>query len=189
MAITLDGTAGINTSGTLVATGSLTTSSSLTTGTGAIYNGIQSSTTVASTSGTSIDFISIPAWVKRITIMGSGVVAGTGVTGLRLGTSSGFVSTGYTAASNNFTGSATGGDNNTTYFYIRNPDFNGAMTLNLLNASTNTWTFTGISSAAATNTGTALGSGVISLASTLTQIRIFPSSGSFSAGSINILYE
>jgi len=79
MSIVLDGTTGINTSGTLVATGSLTTSSNLTTGTGAIYNGIQSSTSVSTTSGTAIDFTNIPSWVKRITIMFNVVTTNSGL--------------------------------------------------------------------------------------------------------------
>jgi hypothetical protein len=149
---------------------------------------IVSGTAVATTSGTSISFTNIPSWVKRITIMGNGVVSG-GQNTLRLGTSSGIVSTGYTSASNNLTSSTVGGDNNTTYFYTRSTNFNGTWVLNLLNASTNTWTFTGMSADASGSTGMTFGSGVISLASTLTQLSIAPSSGSFSAGSINILYE
>jgi len=42
-----------------------------------VVNGVNSSivsgTAVASTSGTSIDFTSIPSWVKRITVMFNGV--------------------------------------------------------------------------------------------------------------------
>jgi hypothetical protein len=149
---------------------------------------IVSGTAVATTSGANVDFTGIPSWVKRITIMGSGVLSSGGIA-LRLGTSSGFVSTGYTAASNNLTSSSVSGDNNTVYFYIRSGALNGALVLNLLNASTNTWTFTGMSSEASGTTGISVGSGVISLASTLTQVRFLTPTGTFSAGSVNISYE
>ena len=45
----------------------------LTAPSGAIFNGIASGTAVASTSGTSIDFTSIPSWVKRVTVMLNGI--------------------------------------------------------------------------------------------------------------------
>ena len=59
---------------------------------------INSSTVVSSTSGTSIDFTSIPSWVKRITVMIYGVQKSTGSQLLfQLGTSGGIVSSGYNA--------------------------------------------------------------------------------------------
>ena len=149
---------------------------------------IVSGTAVATTSGSNVDFTGIPSWVKRITIMGSAVVGG-GNPALRLGTSSGIVSTGYTCASNNFTASATGGETNTTYFFVRSSSFNGTFVLNLLNAATNTWTFTGTAGEGSGVIGTTIGSGVISLANTLTQVRFLTVTGTFSAGSVNILYE
>jgi hypothetical protein len=189
------------TNGTLITTasGQTLTSPTITspTITGAVMSAMASSvitsgTAVAYTSFTTTsynDFTGIPNWVKRITIMGSGVVSSAGVIALRLGTSSGIVSTGYTAAGNNFTATATGGDNNTTYFYVRSAAFNGKMVLDLLSASTNTWTYQSISSEASGTTGLTLGAGVISLASTLTQVRFLSSTGTFSAGTINISYE
>jgi len=188
MAITLDGTAGINTSGTLVATGSLTTSSSLTTGTGAIYNGIQASTAVASTSGTSIDFTSIPSWVRRITVMLNGVsTSGTSILLIQIGSGS-ITNTGYISQGANGTTSVsqtTGfglGDNNTaalTYY--------GNAVLNLINA--NTWTFS--SSMAAVNKVAIGAGGSPSLAGALDRVRITTVNGTdtFDAGTINILYE
>jgi hypothetical protein len=56
------------------------------------------STAVASTSGTSIDFTGLPAWVKRITVSFQGVSTnGTSPVCALIGTSSGIVSTGYSA--------------------------------------------------------------------------------------------
>jgi len=108
MAITLDGTAGIT------ASGSLTTSSSLTTGTGAVYNSIQSGTAVASTSGTSITFTSIPSWVKRITVIFNNVsLSGTALGLVRLGTVSGIESTGYAGSATYISGTAPTTNNQT----------------------------------------------------------------------------
>jgi len=56
-------------------------------------------TSVATTSGTSIDFTGIPSWVKRITVMLNGVSTnGVEAVGIKLGTSGGIVSTGYVGA-------------------------------------------------------------------------------------------
>jgi hypothetical protein len=61
-----------------------------------------SGTAVASTSGTSIDFTSIPAWVKKITVMFDRVSTnGTSFVQVQLGTSGGFVITGYVSAASN----------------------------------------------------------------------------------------
>jgi hypothetical protein len=188
MPITLNGTTGINTDGTLVATGSLTTSSSLTTGTGAIYNGIQASTAVASTSGTSIIFTAIPSWVKRITIMLNGVINSTVSPIIQLGsgslTTTGYISTSTRTQSSSATGSSTSG------FIIlvpsaTNPNY-GTMVLNLL--SGNTWmsTHTGCNSVGDTYTG----SGTITLSGTLDRVSLTTTGGgTFSAGSVNIIYE
>ena len=77
---------------------------------------ITSGTSVASTSGTSIDFTSIPSWVKRITVMFNGVsTSGTSNHLIQLGagsvTSSGYTSTGISivnATANSSTTSAAG---------------------------------------------------------------------------------
>jgi len=57
-------------------------------------------TAVASTSGTAIDFTSIPSWAKRVTVMLNGVsVSGTSLIEVRIGTTSGIEATGYKSAS------------------------------------------------------------------------------------------
>ena len=57
---------------------------------------ITQGTAVASTSGTSIDFTGLPAWVKRITVNFSGVSTnGTSIPLLQLGDSGGIENTGY----------------------------------------------------------------------------------------------
>ena len=59
-------------------------------------------TAVASTSGTSIDFTGIPAWVERITVMFSGV-SGSGTSNflLQIGDAGGIENTGYSGGSFN----------------------------------------------------------------------------------------
>jgi hypothetical protein len=54
-------------------------------------------TAVATTSGTSIDFTSIPSWVRRITVVFDGVsTSGTSTVQIRIGDSGGVETTGYT---------------------------------------------------------------------------------------------
>ena len=193
MAITLDGTTGINTSGTLVATGSLTTSSSLTTGTGAIYNGIQASTAVASTSGTSIDFTSIPSWVKKITVMLNGVsLSGTSNILIQLGTSSGFTSTGYNNYAMTFGTTSGAGIGYTAGFGFRGSVAAALYSgnLNITNLNSNIWTvFGGIGNSALQDGSMTMGG--VSLAATLDRVRITTVNGTdtFDAGTINITYE
>ena len=67
---------------------------------------------------------------------------------------------------------------------------NGSVVLNLLNPATNTWTAMGLVSKSNTLVMSYVTSS-ISLASALTQVRVTSDggTGSFDAGSINIMYE
>lgn len=166
-------------------------SAGVTTNSGAEYNGIASSTAVASTSGTSIDFTGIPSWVRRITVMFAGVsTSGSSLVIAQIGSGS-FTTSGYlgsTAISATptalTTGMGTGGFNAAAE--VRN----GKLEISLLNPSTNTW----VGSAVMAGSNTAVlgyaGSSV-SLAGALDRVRITTVNGTdtFDAGSINILYE
>jgi hypothetical protein len=154
---------------------------------------ITQGTSVASTSGTSIDFTGLPAWVKRITVMLKGVSTnGTSLVVVRAGTSGGFVASGYVGA--NWMSNA----NNTAYstgllvgaLGAANYVFSGFVTLALQDSSTNTWTSSTIVGDSG-GVNVSQGGGYISLSGTLTQIRITTVNGTdtFDAGSINILYE
>lgn len=161
--------------------------------TGGIQGTITSGTTVASTSGTSIDFTNIPSWVKRITIMFSGVSTnGSTAILIQLGISSGFSNSGYIGCGSTIT--AAGAAGSTAYitgFGLRKVNVGdtrgGAVTLSTLGS--NLWTASGVSNP----DGSSLDfvAGYKTLADTLTQIRITTTSGTeaFDAGSINILYE
>ena len=150
-----------------------------------------SGTSVASTSGTSIDFTGIPSWVKRITVMFDGVSAnGTSLFRIRLGDSGGIEDTSYfsmitaaastVATSNTTTGfSAAGG--------VAARSYNGMMQIALIGS--NTWVAMGTFNDGAGNNY--FMSGTKTLSATLDRIRITTVNGSdtFDAGTINILME
>lgn len=155
---------------------------------------LNSGTAVASTSGTSIDFTSIPANVRRITVMFNGVsTSGTSYILVRLGTSSGIVSTGY-ASSAAYCGSNVAGINtNVGLFACGSQGASDVLSGQIVisNISGNTWVASG-TGAFTTNVYTYIvGGNSPSLASVLTTVRITTVNGTdtFDAGSINILYE
>ena len=148
------------------------------------------STAVASTSGTSIDFTSIPSWVKRITVMFSDLSTnGTSQYICQLGDSGGVENTGYAG------GILSGG---TFIAYSAGFSFNtnvaaasvyyGAITLAQLNG--NLWVATTACNASASFANGA-GSGSKTLSGTLDRVRITTVNGTdtFDAGTINIMYE
>jgi hypothetical protein len=152
-----------------------------------------SGTSVASTSGTSIDFTGIPSWVKRITVMFQGVSTnGTSNLLIQLGDSGGIETSGYLGAGA-FAGTSTGGANYTAGFGI-----NGANAANVMHgsiiisnfASGNEWIAAGNIALSSSAFVFSIG-GSKSLSDTLTQIRITTVNGTdtFDAGTINILYE
>jgi len=156
---------------------------------------ISSGTVVASTSGTSIDFTSIPSFVKRITVMFQGVSTnGTSNILIQLGDSGGIETTGYLGS----TTAATTGVSTVTFTtgfgvcasITANSILHGVATINLLDSSANTWSFgttTGLSNLSQSHFGGA----VKPLTNTLDRVRITTVNGTdtFDAGSINILFE
>ena len=162
-------------------------------GTTEFVDKIVSATAQASTSGTSVDFTSIPTWVKRITVMFTGVSTnGSNSLQVQLGAGS-FVTSGYLGAGSN---SAVGAVNFTTGFgsnlyNVNTAIFHGALTLSLLTG--NTWVASGVF-ARSDSTATGVTSGSIALGGTLDSLRVIGSatgtpSDTFDAGTINIIYE
>lgn len=153
-------------------------------------NSAITSGTAVSASSTSVDFTSIPNWVKRITVELVGVSTnGTSNFLIQLGTSSGVVSSGY------LSGLGTRGSDNTAtagFLVAINANaalnFSGIVPICLYN--TNAWVTSGamIRSDGFMN---AFGGSIASLGGTLDRIRITTVNGTdtFDAGSINILYE
>jgi hypothetical protein len=148
--------------------------------------------TAVTASGTSVDFTSIPSWVKRITVMFSGLsVSGSSLVQVQLGDSGGIETTGYASVAS----AGTTGGNSTTglvVYAVGNAAYslNGAVTI--FNISGTAWVS---SSTVATESGSgnsgSIGGGRKTLSDTLTQIRITTVNGTdtFDAGTINILYE
>jgi hypothetical protein len=157
-----------------------------------LSSNIVSGTTVASTSGTSIDFTSIPSWVKRITVMfnqistsgssnvivqvGAGSVATSGYLGATSVMTNVVVTANYTnglaIATLNAASSVIGG------------------VCTICNVSGNIWAM-GVTTSYSNGAGTMVGSTNITLGGTLDRVRITTVNGTdtFDAGSINILYE
>jgi hypothetical protein len=156
-----------------------------------VSSNIVSGAAVASTSGTSIDFTGIPSWVKRITVMFSGVSTnGTSVVQVQLGTSSGIESSGYAGetwqANTNNSGLGAG-----FAMGVSNAAANGAYgAVTLLLISNNVWVASG--TFGRTNfIDSVIINGSKSLSGTLDRVRVTTVNGTdtFDAGTINILYE
>ena len=181
MAVTINGSAGV------------------TTNTGAVYNGLQTGTAVASTSGTSIDFTSIPSWVKRITVMFNGVSTnGTSAITVRLGISSGVETTGYAGTTLGIgVGGSVAPSALSSGFQICDAavaaaaaTWSGQIIISQLNSSTNTWSASG-GFGRGDSAISGFSQGAKSLSGTLDRVRITTVGGTdtFDAGTINIIYE
>lgn len=153
-------------------------------------------TSVATTSGTSIDFTGIPSWVKRITVMLNGVsTSGTSPIQVQIGsgsvTTSGYLSYGGINGGANFSSAQA----STTGFA-----FAGAAAVNITYGVFSIYTYSGniyLATFSAGLSGTALapygmvGGGNVTLSGTLDRVRLTTINGTdtFDAGSVNILYE
>jgi hypothetical protein len=153
--------------------------------------------TAVTASGSTVDFTSIPSWVKRITVMLSGISftgTPTGNTLLLLGTGGTptYATSGYANQIMTTGASSMNTANFTTGFAVLNPNSSTILysaTYVLTNLSGNIWTFAG-SGADASGTRMYLSSGEVTLSAALTALRVDPNStDTFDAGSINILYE
>jgi hypothetical protein len=147
--------------------------------------------TAKTATGTSVDFTSIPNWVKRITVMFNGVSTnGTSNIQIQIGDSGGFEITGYLGAAvtlpSTFAAFSSG-------FVLTGS--NAAARVHqgqaiISNMGSNAWvesSILGRSDAA----DAVYGGGSKTLSDTLTQVRITTVNGTdtFDAGTINILYE
>jgi hypothetical protein len=149
-------------------------------------------TAVASTSGTSIDFTSIPSWVKRITVLCSGVSTnGSSNLIVQLGTSGGVVTSGYLSTLGSVQTSSAGTTNATNGFVFSsvNSSSTTSGTVSICTLGSNIWVFSGVTKDSSADTN--LSGGDITLGGTLDRIRITAINGTdaFDAGTINITYE
>jgi hypothetical protein len=152
-----------------------------------------SGTVVTTTGGTSIDFTSIPSWVKRITVMFNGLsLSSTSTLRFRLGTggaaeTSGYVGTAINSAAAPTVQSFTAGFDMYGAMTAATAAY-GAVTFSLIGS--NAWVANGI--IATSLVGANSIAGTKTLAGTLDMVRITTVSGTdtFDAnGGINILYE
>ena len=176
MAVTINGSAGV------------------TTNTGAVYDSLQTGTAVASTSGTSIDFTSIPSWVKRITVMFAGVSTnGTSFPLFQLGSGS-VTTSGYVGSQSNIQNlssiivaaqTAGFGINSNLATYL----VHGSVVFT--NITGNTWVCSGNFISTGANLTVFTNAGYIALGGVLDRVRITTVNGTdtYDAGTINIIYE
>jgi hypothetical protein len=163
----------------------------------AVVNGansaIVSGTAQNSTSGTSIDFTGIPSWVKRVTVMFSGVsTSGTSIKQIQIGSTT-IDTSSYLGSGIQLTdGFAANANTSATGFQIRSALaadlLHGAVTISLVTG--NTWCASGALTDSSRSAGYLVG-GTKSLSGTLDRVRITTvnNTDTFDAGSINILYE
>jgi len=171
--------AGTNTQTLLAATGTLSP--------------FNSDTAKASTSGTSVEFTGIPSWVRRVTIMFSGVSTNsTNPIQVQIGSGS-YTTSGYISTSGRFSTTANT-TNSIVGFIVTSPAGTDAISGNLVltNLTSNTWvaSFSG----KASTTACCVAGGDVSLSGALDRLRIIGSTtglptDTFDAGSINLLYE
>lgn len=151
-------------------------------------------TAVATTSGTSIDFTSIPSWVRRITVVFTSVsTSGTSPVQIQIGDSGGVETTGYTGT--------TVAVVSTNTLYVQSYTTGAVLIGNLAatvrsgsvviaNIDGNQWQFSSIN---ANDDSGFLGwtSAIKTLSATLDRVRLTTINGTdtFDAGTTNIIYE
>jgi hypothetical protein len=146
-------------------------------------------TAQASTSGTNIDFTSLPSWVKRITVVLNGVSTnGANLPLIQIGTSGGVTTSGYTSLSDNSYGTAVSQTTGFGIDRVGNTSYSRTGRGVIENISGNTWVFSYLGT---DGTSMAFGAGSVALGAALDRVRITTVGGTdaFDAGSINILYE
>lgn len=168
----------------------INTSVSGTAGVSRMFEGVAQATT----SGSSIDYTSIPSWVKKITISLDGVSSnGTNNIAVSIGDSDGLELSGY--VSRIFRISATGASIQNSTFNWQIYDMNaasdlgyGTIILSLLDSSTNTWVQSGNITVIGAASSACLSAGSKSLTGVLDRLQIL-TPDTFDAGKVNILYE
>lgn len=150
-------------------------------------------TAVASTSGTSIDFLNLPNWVKRVTVMFSTVSTNSTsnyliqlITGASTVVNTGYVSAVSYGAGGAATVASTAGF--IVHAGVSATDSVSGMVF-IGNITGNTWVETGNLNASSTGQFN-VSAGTVSLGAVLTGIRVTSvTPDTFDAGTVNILYE
>ena len=149
-------------------------------------------TAVATTSGSAIDFTSIPSWVRRINVSLVGVsVTGVDSPAIQLGTGGVPTTTGYKTQNQLVGGTANpstasllvgvvgGGAGNTLHGNIQ-----------IVKLTGNSYSMSSVVAVLDGNAGVIVAAGSVTLAGALDMIRLLITGGqTFDAGSVNIIYE
>lgn len=157
-----------------------------------VYGALKSS--VAQTaSGTAVNFLDIPSWVKRITVMFNGVsTSGASIVQIQVGDSGGIKTTGYNSTGISQSNGGVVLSSSVNGFIVSGnvaatQTHSGIATL--CNLGSNVWVFNSLAKQA-TNQNAYAG-GDFTGTGTLDRIRITTVNGTdtFDAGTINIMYE
>jgi hypothetical protein len=159
-----------------------------------LSSSVASGTAQASTSGTAINFTGIPSWVKRITVIFSGVsTTGTSNTIVQLGTGATptYTTSGYLGSAATSSGATV--TNFSTGFMVNNSVGAASVVhgnILIVNVNGNTWVESAVL-ALSDSANTRDSAGSVTLGAALTALRVTTVVGSdtFDAGTINILYE
>lgn len=152
-----------------------------------------SGTSVAATSGTAIDFTSIPSWVKKITVILQQIsTTGTSGVAIQLGDSGGVETTGYVGTGTAITGPNTCGVSSFSSAFVCLGSSSSASRsglLSIVNVTGNIWVASGTFDDGAIQAGHTQGSKILS--ATLDRVRITTLGGTdtFDTGNVNIIYE
>jgi hypothetical protein len=174
-----------------ISTGLNTTFAGTVTASGGVLYPLTSGTAIASTSGTALDFTSIPSWVKRITVMLNGVSTnGTSNYLIQIGNGS-FNTSGYAATSLRADASGNGFSTSTAGFIISATSSSASVSGLVTIAATSSSNYV---SSHSLNMGTQItcGGGTSgTISGPIDRVRITTVNGTdtFDAGSINILFE
>ena len=150
--------------------------------------------TAVSASGSAIDFTGLPSGIRRLQVTLDAVSSDNNYHILiQLGTSSGFVTSGYDAQSA-IVYSATGSVNSSAGFIIystaSSATHSGIFTFNNNNGNVWVGSYSGANNQAGTPYIGLCGGGRVTLGAELTQVRItFSTSANFDAGTVNVFYE
>jgi hypothetical protein len=153
-----------------------------------------SGTSVATTSGSTVSVTSsVPAWAKKLTVIFNGVsCSGNDQLLVQLGTSGSVITSGYSSSSIQVGDTLTGIGTSSSAGFVVTVDnsgrsFTGIMTICLISGTT--WVASHAGAVAGAERGIS-GGGVVTVGGTVAQVQLdWSGSGTFDAGSVNIMYE
>ena len=148
--------------------------------------------TAVSASSAEVPFTGIPSWAKRITVVLADVsTSGTSRVQIQLGTSTGYLTTGYTTTYGGFNASTQTSNPATSGFLIEGTSATDSRTVIATFVLISGTTWVGTLHGKTNSTDLAIAGGSIALGATLDRIRITAVNGTdtFDSGTVNILYE